>query len=121
MIFVMLLYSSSYAQGYDLLHKFPLLQESPLIHTLKVAWEEILEQAIGHVQKQEVDKAQKLLNKFTNVSSKYKTIKDFQELITHFERFRTAVEHENYALAYSMAEHVNLDRRYQSLELTRPA
>lgn len=100
--------SSSYAQGYDLLYKFPLLHESPLIHTLELAWEEILEQAIGHVQKQEVDKAQKLLNKFTNVSSKYKTIKGFQELIAHFERFRTAVEHKNYALAYSMAEHVNL-------------
>lgn len=100
--------AASYDKGYDLLHKFPLLSESSLVHTLESAWESILEQAIAHVQKNETDKALKLLNKFSNVPSKYKVIKEFQSLITYFERFKTAVEHENYALAYSMAEKIGL-------------
>jgi len=106
--------TSSYAQSYDLLHKFPLLHESPLVQTLEEAWEDTLSQAISHVQDREIDQATRLLNKFSSVPSKIEIIKEFQGLITHYERFKTSVEHENYALAYSMADHVGL------LKSTRP-
>lgn len=111
--------TSSYAQSYDLLQKFPLLRESYLVQTLENIWEETLEQAINYVQEDEADLALVLINKFTHVPSKKRSIKELQALISHFERFKTAVDHHNYALAYSMAEQVNFLKRtlpYQEME-----
>ncbi len=100
--------TAAYLQSHELLQKFPLLKESYLVQVLEEKWEKTLQQAIDCVQNGESDRALNLLNKFARVPSKSKTIKDFQDLINHFERFKTAVEHTNYALAYSMAEQVDL-------------
>jgi len=100
--------TASYTQSYELIHKFPLLQESSLLQTLEEAWNDTLMQAITLVQEKRVDEATRVLNRFSNVPSKNNIIKEFQGLVTNFERFKTAVKHENYALAYSMAEHVDL-------------
>ena len=100
--------TSSYVQAYDLLQKFPLLQESTLSQELENAWEQTLNEAIYLVQQANISGAEKLLKKFEKVPSKTKILNDFQGLITHYQRFRTAVAHENYALAYSMSDHVPL-------------
>ncbi len=105
--------TSSYAQSYELLQRFPLLQESPLAQKLEESWTETLDDAVDMVQDKEMDQALKLLKRFAHVPSKQKSIKEFQGLITHFERFRTAVDHKNFALAYSMSEHVGLLKKTQ--------
>jgi len=109
--------TSAYAQSYDLLQKFPLLRESALVDELEKAWEDTLIEAIDCVQDKEIDQGLRLINKFTNIPSKTEALKDFQGLLTHYERFKTAVEHENYALAYSMADHVNLLKKTRAYHL----
>lgn len=100
--------TSSYAQGHDLLQKFPLLQESLLSQQLQEAWEETLSDAVYHVQESDIKSAEKLLKKFHGIPAKTHAINAFQGLITYYQRFKTAVKHETYALAYSMAEQVPL-------------
>ena len=100
--------TSAYTQAHDLLQKFPLLEASPLAQDLENAWEQTLNEAISRVQEADITGAQKLLKRFEKVPSKTKTINDFKSLITHYQRFRTAVAHKNYALAYSMSDQVSL-------------
>jgi len=100
--------TSSYFQCHDLIQKFPLLQESPLVENLEEAWEETLGDAVYQVQEADYKAAEKLLKRFSKVPSKTHVINEFQGLYTHYERFKTAVSHENYAMAYSMADHVHL-------------
>lgn len=100
--------TSSYQQSFELLQKFPLLQESSLVQDLEDAWEETLNEAIFQVQEGDIKASQRLLNRFAKVPSKTHIINEFQGLVTHFERFKTAVKHENYAMAYSMSDHVHL-------------
>ncbi|MDF1882018.1 hypothetical protein JHD50_12030 [Sulfurimonas sp. MAG313] len=111
--------TSSYPKCFKLLQEFPLLLESPLINELNEAWQETLDDAIYQVQEAEFKKAEALLNKFANIPSKTRIINEFQGLITHYARFKTAVSHENFAMAYSMADHVPLLQKtqaYQNME-----
>jgi len=100
--------TSSYVQSHNLIQQFPLLQDSSLIQELESAWEETLAEAISMVEENDVKMAEKLLKRFDKVPSRTHTINEFQSLLTHYQRFKTAVEHENYALAYSMADHAPL-------------
>ena len=100
--------SSSYTQAYDMLQKFPLLQDSNQAIELENAWEQTLNEAIYHVQQADIPASERLLKQFEKIPSKTKIIHDFKNLITHYQRFRVAVSHENYALAYSMSDHVPL-------------
>ncbi len=97
--------TASYAQAYTLLHTFPLLQSSPLVKELEEIWEETLFKAINCVENKRIDEATRLLNSFSKVLSKQAVIREFETFISYYERFKTAVEHTNYALAYSMADH----------------
>jgi len=107
-LFKLQLSTGTYQKCFKMIQEFPLLLESHLIKELDNAWEETLDDAIYQVQEAEFDNAELLLKKFTNIPSKTKIINDFQGLITHYHRFKTAVSHENYAMAYSMADHVPL-------------
>ena len=100
--------ANTYAQVYDLLYAYPLLSDTPLKEELEENWERIFAQAIGKIESKQPSEALKSLQIFSKVKEKQSVIKDFQGLITNFERFRTAVEHENFALAYSMADHIPL-------------
>lgn len=109
----------SYAQAYELLQRFPLLRESPLAQKLDDIWEMSLKNAINEVENKNSDEALKHLNKFSQVLSKKEAIKELKALITYYNRFEIAVEHENYALAYSIAEKVPLLKKttpYQTME-----
>jgi WD40 repeat protein len=110
---------STYAQAYDHLHTYPLLRNTPLRQELEENWELALEQAIDKLEDKQPDEALKSLRIFSKVKAKQTMIKDFQGLITHFERFRIAVDHENFALAYSMADHMPLLQKttpYKTME-----
>jgi len=113
-LFELRLNTSAYTQCYDLLQKFPLLHESSFINELDVAWEQTLKEAISHVQEEDYDGAQRVLKRFDKVPSKTHIINEFQGLYTHYTRFKTAVKHENFAMAYSMADHIHL------LKMTEP-
>lgn len=113
--------TSSYQQSFELLQSFPLLLESDLVQELEIAWEETLNEAVFQVQEGDIKAAQRVLNRFAKVPSKTHIINEFQGLITHFERFRIAVKHENYAMAYSMSDHVHLLKMtdpYREMEKT---
>lgn len=100
--------ANTYTQAYDLLHTYPLLSDTPLKDELEEKWELTLAQAIEQLEDKQSAKALKSLQLFSKVKEKQTIVKDFQGLITNFERFKTAVEHENFALAYSMADHIPL-------------
>jgi len=100
--------TSSYKQSYELLQSFPLLQESPLVQELERKWETTLTEAIYHVQDANGNEALRVLKRFARIPSKTHIINEFQGFITHYERFKIAVKRENYAMAYSMADHVSL-------------
>ncbi len=111
--------TASYFQAYELLTQYPLLQDSPLLDELHNAWEQHLAEAIELVENKRVDDASRKLNKFSKIPAKTSVIKEFQTFISYYERFKTAVKHENYALAYSMAEQVQLLKRtspYKEME-----
>jgi hypothetical protein len=100
--------ANTYAQAYDLLHTHPLLQDTPLKQELEERWELTMQKAIEQLENRQTDEAIKSLKIFSKVKAKQVMIKDFQGVITTFERFRAAVDHENYTLAYSMADHIPL-------------
>ena len=103
--------TSSYKKAYELLHKYPLLKTSVLIEELEDIWEEHLTDAINKVEIQRSSEVNRILKNFNNIPTKQTTINNFQGFISHFERFKTAVSHQNLALAYSMAEHIVLLKR----------
>jgi len=107
-LFQLRLSTASYQQSFQLLANFPLLHESPLVEELDRAWDETLQEAIYQVQEGNFKASQRVLNRFSKIPSKTHIINEFQGLSTHFSRFKTAVNHENYAMAYSMSEHVPL-------------
>jgi WD domain, G-beta repeat len=100
--------TTAYAQVYELLYSYPLLKDTPLQEELEERWERLLEKAIQQLEQRQPDEALKSLNVFSKVRMKQEIIKEFQTLITNFERFRVAVNHENFALAYTMADHMPL-------------
>ncbi len=106
--------NNNYAMAYDFLYTYPLLHDTSLEQELEEHWELALEEAIERLENRQPEEALKSLHTFSKVKLKQAVIKDFQGLITNFERFRTAVDHENFALAYSMADHMPL------LQKTRP-
>jgi len=100
--------TSSYKKAYELLHQHPLLKTSPLVQELEETWEEHLRDAIAKVEAQKSGEVPRILRNFSSVPAKQSTVNEFQNLISHYERFKTAFAHQNLALAYSMAEHVSL-------------
>jgi len=111
--------ANTYAQAYDLLYAYPLLRDTPLRKELEESWELALQKAIEQLENKRPDEALISLKIFSKVKEKQAIIKDFQGLTTNFERFRTAVDHENFALAYSMADHMPLMKKttpYKAME-----
>jgi len=102
---------ASYKKAYELLHKHPLLKESFLVQELDDIWDEHISEAIHKIETRRGDEVERTLKNFANVPSKQAVVKDFQTLMSYFERFKAAVASKNYALAYSMAEHVPLLKR----------
>ncbi len=111
--------TGAYHKAYALLHEYPLLQESPLADELNDIWEEHLSQAIIMVEMRQGEEVEKILKSFSKMPSKSTIMQDFNELISHFERFKLALHQGNLALAYSMAEHVKLLKKtsvYEEME-----
>ena len=100
--------ANTYSQAYDLLHTYPLLRDTPLKQELEERWDLAMQRAVEQLENRQPDEALKSLKMFSKVKAKQVLIKDFQGVLTNFERFRTAVGHENYTLAYSMADHIPL-------------
>ena len=106
--------TSSYQQCYELLQAYPLLLESDLMQDLDDAWQITLEEAVYQVEEGDIKASQRTLNRFAKIPSKTHVINEFKEFVTHYERFKVAVKNENFAMAYSMCEHVHL------LKMTKP-
>lgn len=100
--------ANTYAQAYDLLYSYPLLRDTPLKEELEENWKRTLVQAIDQLENRQPAEALRSLQLFSKVKEKQSVIKDFQGMVTNFKRFRTAVEQENFALAYSLADHIPL-------------
>ncbi len=116
-----LLSKSAYAQAYELIHEYPLLEDSPLVRKLEQEWENALEDALLKAQEGNNDDALNALQRFTQIPSKSNAIKDVKNFIKHFPSFSSAVLNENYALAYSIAEQTPLLKRstaYTDMENT---
>jgi WD40 repeat protein len=111
--------TGDYTQAYDLLHAYPLLRDTPLKQELEEHWELAMQKAIEHLENRQLNEALNSIKMFSKVNVKQILIKDLQTVITNFERFRTAVEHENFALAYSMVDHMPLLQKtapYRAME-----
>ncbi len=106
--------SGAYAQAYDLVHEYPLLEVSPLAKKIEQEWESSLEDALLKVEEGKNDEALDLLKNFSNAPSKSNAIKDVKNFIKYFPSFHTAVLKKNYALAYSIAEQTPLLKRSTS-------
>jgi len=100
--------TSFYQQSYELLENFPLLQETKLVGELEAAWESTLKEAIYQVQEGDIKTMQRVLSYFAKVPSKKYIINSLNGLLPHYTRFKTAVKHKNYTIAYSMAKNVPL-------------
>ncbi len=106
-----LLNNTACAQAYDLIHEYPLLEDSALAKEIEQEWEDALEFALLRAQEGNHDDALNALQKFTQIPAKSNAIKDVKNFIKHFHSFNSAVLHENYALAYSIAEQTPLLKR----------
>lgn len=100
--------TSSFPKAHNLLVQYPLLKESKLVQDLENLWTDAYDKAISYVEEKEYDEVKTSLKKFASIASKQKQIQEFTDLINHYERFKIAVKHENFALAYSMADNINL-------------
>ena len=100
--------TSAFVKAYELILNYPLLKESDLTQKIEEAWQKSFEQSIKYVEEKKYEEALTNLRKFVSVYSKQDTVQEFKTLISHYERFKLAVKHENFALAYSMADNVPL-------------
>ncbi len=101
----------AYDRAYELIHEYPLLEDTPHTVELEQEWESRLSDALVKIEQSHIDSGLLLLEPFASVPFKKSILQDVKSFIQKFPAFNSAVRNENYALAYSIAEQTPLLKR----------
>ena len=92
-----------YAKAYEVINHNPLLKRTNYYKMLEEIWEKSFNAAQKFLEKGEQAKARQLFSPFLEVASKRGIIQNLLNDFAEFEKFKHAVIHRKYPLAYSLA------------------
>ncbi len=98
-----LLREHRYKEFYAQLETNPMIRYSPAYAAAERAWQEVVEQARVHLEKNEREKARELFSRFAGISQKNAFITHMLRDYEKYTQFRQNAEQERFALAYSLA------------------
>lgn len=114
-----LLANKSFEQVFDLVSDNSFLKETIGYDKLAYIYEAAFKKAIQALQKENILKANQLLEKFKNVKSKKTEINALFQDFKHYDRFRLHIKEKKYAIAYAISSKhssLTLTQEYQDIE-----